>query len=61
MGLMATEQQRRFGQLPIGRPNGKTRKLTPEEVESRMSLEQLREQQARLKQQFLERQQSRAA
>jgi hypothetical protein len=52
---MATDQQRRFGQLPI------KRKPTPEELESGMTLEQLRAQQARLKQAFLERQQRKEA
>jgi hypothetical protein len=56
---MATDQQRRFGQLPIKRQP--KRKLTREELESGMTLEQLRAQQARLKQAFLERQQRKEA
>ncbi len=49
-----SEAQRRFGSAPIIRAK-KLKKLTPEQLVTGMTAEQLREQQQRLKREFLER------
>lgn len=55
----STEAQRRFGTLPVKRKP--KQKLTREELDSGMPLDELRSQQARLKAEFLVRQAQRAA
>jgi hypothetical protein len=46
---MATQQQRKFGSLPIGKPKRNGRKLTDAELDAGMTVEQMQQHQRELK------------